>query len=439
MDQIANVTSRFSVALILLATCASTYAQTGPTGTWRIDGDGPSFPWEVSLIADGPSLRGAVNNCVSPQNPEISEGHIDGASITFKCTRGDGVTKIAFTGKVNGDEITLTWETLVPDGVSIGTPAANSLFSPLGPHRFTVRRVPDNPAGTWRVNGAGGATLWEAKLIADGTRLTGAVSSCASNRGVIVILEGKADQGVVKFKCKGPNRAATLILTGRIRGNELTFTWEKQPRRDGSSAETSADDLLFGPTAPSQFTAKRVPEGYLAITVENNFVRGSEFAAAVNLIRQNVKASASIFIPEGCVHVRAVLTAVDYGTGSRVLNSPQWPELARSADTALLVVKFSSIAGSEMGNTGVRTTDDDGRADALVALLRQMAQESEHSELNNSPLLFWGQSFSTFVASIFAERFSGSNPRIRALSRRIVSGRGLEHREQNTGAFSGTG
>jgi hypothetical protein len=40
------------VAALLVATGTKGYAQTGVTGTWRVEGVGIPFPWEVVLRAD---------------------------------------------------------------------------------------------------------------------------------------------------------------------------------------------------------------------------------------------------------------------------------------------------------------------------------------------------------------------------------------------------
>src|SRR5712692_2104991 len=109
-----NVSYVFVFA-ILFAACGLTFAQTGPTGTWRVEGVGTSFPWEVVLRVDGPRLIGAVSSCASI-NVEISEGTIDGNTITFKCTSGDGQRTITFTGRIGGDEIAFTWEKQVQEG-----------------------------------------------------------------------------------------------------------------------------------------------------------------------------------------------------------------------------------------------------------------------------------------------------------------------------------
>jgi alcohol dehydrogenase (cytochrome c) len=127
---------------ILLATCAPSFAQTGPTGTWRVEGAGPQFPWEAVLRADGSNLIGAVSSCASVTRAfEIFEGRIDGNTITFKCKSGDGQRTITLTGRINGDEIAFTWELQVQDGGNRA--ATDGMFGDSAPPRFAAKRVPD--------------------------------------------------------------------------------------------------------------------------------------------------------------------------------------------------------------------------------------------------------------------------------------------------------
>jgi hypothetical protein len=131
--------------LILFATCGLTYSQSranGPTGTWRVEGDGTRFRWEAVLRADGPNLIGAVSSCNSITRAfEIFEGEVNGDTITFKCRSLDGQRTVTLNGRVEGDEIDFTWELQVQDG---GNPGANDeMFGVSAPRRFTAKRVPD--------------------------------------------------------------------------------------------------------------------------------------------------------------------------------------------------------------------------------------------------------------------------------------------------------
>jgi hypothetical protein len=92
--------SRSCALAILLATCATTYAQTGPTGTWRVEA-GSQSGWEVFLRADAQKLTGLVNYCATalPQRADIYDGNIAGNTITLKCTSPDRDRMRAVTDK----------------------------------------------------------------------------------------------------------------------------------------------------------------------------------------------------------------------------------------------------------------------------------------------------------------------------------------------------
>ena len=128
-----------SILFATLPLAFTTQAQTGPTGTWRVESPTPGTTWTVALRADGPRLTGAVRTCLSlGGTQEIYEGKIDGNTISFKCKSGDRDRTLTLTGTVNGDEITFSWELQVRDG---GNPPGGQqllLFGPAAPLRFTA-------------------------------------------------------------------------------------------------------------------------------------------------------------------------------------------------------------------------------------------------------------------------------------------------------------
>jgi alcohol dehydrogenase (cytochrome c) len=126
-----------------LLICVSTYAETGATGTWRVEGVGAAFPWDSVFIADGTGrVDGAVSSCSSVRRAfEIFEGKIDGSTITFKCKSGDGQRTVAFRGVISGDQITFTWEKQFPKGGSPGPD--DGLFRDSDRGQFTAKRVPE--------------------------------------------------------------------------------------------------------------------------------------------------------------------------------------------------------------------------------------------------------------------------------------------------------
>ncbi len=272
---------------ILFASCATLYAQTGPTGTWRVEGLGPSVPTLV-LRGDGPRLTGTLR---VGGTREISEGTIDGNSLTFKATGPNGALTMTFSGRIDGDQIAFTRETQLRDGaVSPPKPTFNLL---LFPPEFTAKRIPD-------------AELTEADT------------------------------------------------------EQIAYTDQ---------------------------------------------VRGVEFAAAVNLLTQDVKVAGTLFLPQKVSRVRSVIVVIGYGRGERFFADAQVRRLAEKTESALLLAAFPTIATPISylpRNAGM------GGADGLLMLLRRLAQESAHPELTDSPLLFWGHSgagtFGTTFAALHPQR-----------------------------------
>jgi alcohol dehydrogenase (cytochrome c) len=130
---------------MLFATSALTFAQTGPTGTWHTESVcGLGCNWTVVLRADGSRLNGAARECLSSEI-EISDGHIEGSTITFQCKSLDGDRTITFTGRIEGDTIAFEWELQVRKG-GAGPDPSNGMFGASAPHRFTAKRVADSTA-----------------------------------------------------------------------------------------------------------------------------------------------------------------------------------------------------------------------------------------------------------------------------------------------------
>ena len=117
--------------------------------------------------------------------------------------------------------------------------------------------------GTWQAESAPGGPTWKAVLRADGPRLIGAVSSCASRQGAFEIFEGKLDGNMVTFKCKSGDGQRTLTLTGEINGDEIVFTWELQVQEGGNPTPPTA---MFGASTPRRITARRIPDAADAVT-----------------------------------------------------------------------------------------------------------------------------------------------------------------------------
>lgn len=144
-----------------------------------------------------------------------------------------------------------------------------------------------------------------------------------------------------------------------------------------------------------------VPIG--AQTGQTDAVRGWEFAAAVNLVPKDVKAQATLFIPQKVNRVRAVLVVIQYGLGFQVYDATRMRRTAEGLDAAVLGVIFSNISPNVI-DKGLRATGD-GIHDALREALQRLAKETGHLELMDAPLLFWGHSAGGGAAESFVRGF----------------------------------
>jgi hypothetical protein len=107
------------------------------TGVW-VATDVPFAPWTVKLKQDGTKLTGTMEqNGGLPGTVNIYEGSIDSSAISFKADSPDGARAITFTGKINGDEITLNRSTRIVTDKSQG---GNGLFGTKAAPQFTIRR-----------------------------------------------------------------------------------------------------------------------------------------------------------------------------------------------------------------------------------------------------------------------------------------------------------
>ena len=249
------------------------------------------------------------------------------------------------------------------------------------------------PTGTWRVDGVN----WTVFLKMEGAALTGLVSHCATVfEEPAEIYDATLVPITITFKCNSADRDRTIVFTGTVSTDSISFKWEKHLRAGG--LDNSAVDTIFGGSAPRQFTAKRVPNGALAQAADE--ARGSEFAAAVNLPAKNAKTEGLLFVSRKVSRVRAVIVVIRYGLGFSLYEVPEWRKLSELVEAALLSVRFSNIGPTAGGLASVNQAD--GGADALFGLLQRLSQESGHSEVITAPLVIWGHSGGGGVASILA-------------------------------------
>jgi hypothetical protein len=134
-----KVSIAFAIA-ILCVTCVPVYAQTGVTGTWRVES---SPPFEIFLKAEGATLTGVMSYCSSRGPVAIYDGTITGTTIAFSCrSLPDNDRTVTFTGTIKNDEIVFAWKAQVREG---GNPFVDtSAFAPSAPPRYTARRVPNS-------------------------------------------------------------------------------------------------------------------------------------------------------------------------------------------------------------------------------------------------------------------------------------------------------
>ena len=111
---------------------------------------------------------------------------------------------------------------------------------------------------------------WEVVLREEGSTLTGIVNSCDTGGLVREILNGRREGNTIRFACRRGNDDGTVSFTGRLDGDEIRFTWDRQPRTATLYPVPGPANELFGyrvssiPSAPPMFAARRVPDGELA-------------------------------------------------------------------------------------------------------------------------------------------------------------------------------
>lgn len=96
--------------LVLTAALALSAFAADVTGKWKtsFEINGEKREGSMTLKADGAKLTGTMENARG--SAEISDGKIDGDSISFIVVRNfnGNEVKIAYKGKVSGDEMKLT-------------------------------------------------------------------------------------------------------------------------------------------------------------------------------------------------------------------------------------------------------------------------------------------------------------------------------------------
>lgn len=144
--------------------------------------------------------------------------------------------------------------------------------------------------------------------------------------------------------------------------------------------------------------AASLTSGSGSTQVDTDQVRGIDLVAAVNLVKEDVKADGRLFLPDNVTRVRAVIVVTFWGLGPNVYADQRVRRLADTSDSALLLAKVTRISTTELDNRPVLSN---AGQDAFLELLRRLAAESGHQELASAPLLFWGHSAAGNVGPAF--------------------------------------
>jgi hypothetical protein len=131
------------------------------------------------------------------------------------------------------------------------------------PAPLVIRRSP--AVGTWRADDVS-YSPWTITLAVDEGKVTGTVSQSSTDfmhqrhtdaTGPVEIYDGFVERDIVSFKCNSPDGGdRTMLFTGKIDGNEITFTREVKLRPGGNPG----DDGIFGLAGATHFTATRAQQ-----------------------------------------------------------------------------------------------------------------------------------------------------------------------------------
>lgn len=256
--------------------------------------------------------------------------------------------------------------------------------------------------GTWRVEAA---PPWTVVFRQNGANVTGRVSQCSSMVSTD-ISGGRIVGNTVSFKCLSTDGDRTVTLTGTRDGDAIAFEWTMAVRPGGATADENARGRsgILGPSSPSRFIARRVPDGVLA--VEADGVRGREFAAAVNLPAEDVKGHALLLLPEAVGRIRGAIVIIDWGLGAFGYSDAAWQKLSERLQFPVLLTRFRDFRTPNAFQIGPGRLPKAGSARALELLLQRLADESSHPELATAPLVFWGHSAAGGQVSSLASELS---------------------------------
>jgi hypothetical protein len=134
-----------------------------------------------------------------------------------------------------------------------------------------------------------------------------------------------------------------------------------------------------------------------------------EFSASAQDSRGAVHAEGTLRLPATPSPVRGVVAVIRWGAGERVYQDPALRQLADELRFGLLLLGVDNDGGIAEGpdpaQQAVRNAAVGG-AEALLELLKQLAEQTGRSEIGNAKLLFWGHS----AAGSFGTTFAAMHP-----------------------------
>lgn len=138
-------------------------------------------------------------------------------------------------------------------------------------------------------------------------------------------------------------------------------------------------------------------------------VQRGEFAATASLTGKNIQAKGTIFVPQKAPRVHAVIVTVGRAPlGDRVAEPFHlWRTLSETSDCALLYLQLGTIRPDRAADAVFIRDAAAGGADALLAVLQRLGEQSGHPELKDAPLLLWGGSAGAGFGTTFAESYPG--------------------------------
>jgi hypothetical protein len=136
--------------------------------------------------------------------------------------------------------------------------------------------------------------------------------------------------------------------------------------------------------------------------MDDSDVFGFEFVAAANLRDIDRKIEGRVFIPQDVASIRTVLATTDWGLGHEFYFDAPLRAVLTSSQSAVLTFRVTSLGPKTEASFLQQQGASDGGAEALIQLLKSLARDSGHPELEFVPLVFFGHSAGTTFGLQFA-------------------------------------